>query len=87
MANTSQSEKRARQSRKRRLRGQSTRARCRTMLKKARAALSGDGFAAAYIEMQSALDDAVGKGILHRNTVSRLKKRIVRTHKRQTASA
>lgn len=85
MANTPQSGKRARQMIKRRLRGQSTRARCRTMTKKARAALSGEGFAGAYKDMQSALDGAAGKGILHRNTVARLKKRILRAH--QTAKA
>lgn len=83
MANTKQSEKRARQNITRRLRRQSVRSRCRTMIKKARvaAATTGDAeaFRAAFIAMQSVADRAVSKNLLHRNTVARLKRRINRT--------
>ena len=83
MANTKQSEKRARQNTTRRLRGQALRSRCRTMVKKARAAVAGDAdaFRAAFMTMQSVADRAAGKKQLHRNTVARLKRRINRLAK------
>ena len=81
MANSKQSAKRARQNAARRLRGQALRSRCRTMIKKARlAAGAGDekAFRTAFIEMQTVADRAAGKNILHRNTVSRIKRRVNR---------
>ncbi|MGU9951968.1 MAG: 30S ribosomal protein S20 [Gammaproteobacteria bacterium WSBS_2016_MAG_OTU1] len=81
MANSKQSEKRARQNRTRRIRGQAIRSHYRTMVKKVRAAATGsdaDGFRAAYITMQAAADSAVSKNLLHRNTVSRIKSRLNR---------
>ncbi|MBE8158851.1 MAG: 30S ribosomal protein S20 [Betaproteobacteria bacterium] len=76
MANTRQSEKRARQGRARRLRGQAVRSRCRTMIKKARAAAGGKESRAAFTAMQSVLDRAAGKKLMSANTVSRIKRRI-----------
>lgn len=81
MANTNQSEKRARQNRTRRLRGQSFRSRYRTMVKRARAAADnedGKAFAEAFATMQSVADRAVAKKLMHRNTVARIKRRICR---------
>ena len=81
MANTKQSEKRARQSQTRRLRGQAIRSRCRTMIKKTRAAVAaGDPAQArvAFVAMQAVTDSAVGKKMLHRNTAARIKLRLSR---------
>ena len=81
MANTQQSAKRARQNEVRRLRKQSFRSRSRTMIKKARMAAGGgdkEAFASAYTAMQSVLDRAASKKVLHRNTVSRIKSRLIR---------
>ncbi|MGI9306033.1 MAG: 30S ribosomal protein S20 [Gammaproteobacteria bacterium] len=78
MANTKQSEKRARQNRVRRRRGQAIRSECRTMIKKARAAAGGDEKTgrAAFAAMQAVLDRAGGKKLLPPNAVSRIKSRI-----------
>ncbi len=86
MANTRQSEKRARQNVTRRLRGQAFRSRCRTMIKKARVA-AGDGekFPAAFQAMQTVADRAAGKKLLHRNTVARIKRRINRLARAKSA--
>ena len=81
MANSKQSEKRARQNQTRRIRGQAIRSRYRTMVKKVRAAATvgdADTFRAAYVAMQAAADGAVSKNLLHRNTVSRIKRRLNR---------
>ena len=81
MANTKQSEKRARQSQTRRLRGQAIRSRCRTMIKKTRAAVAAGDPAqarAAFVAMQAVTDSAVGKKMLHRNTAARIKLRLSR---------
>ena len=78
MANTKQSEKRARQGRARRLRGQAVRSRCRTMIKKARAAAGSDEKTAraAFTAMQSVIDGAAGKKLMPANAVSRIKRRM-----------
>lgn len=79
MANIKQSEKRARQERTRRRRGQAARSHCKTMIKKAKDAIeNGDLKAgrAAFVAMQSAIDRAAGKKIIPKNTVSRIKSRI-----------
>ena len=81
VANTKQSEKRARQSQTRRLRGQAIRSRCRTMIKKTRAAVAAGDPAqarAAFVAMQAVTDSAVGKKMLHRNTAARIKLRLSR---------
>ena len=81
MANTKQSEKRARQSQTRRLRGQAIRSRCRTMIKKTRAAVAAGDPAqarAAFVAMQAVTDSAVSKKMLHRNTAARIKLRLSR---------
>ena len=81
MANTNQSIKRARQNDTRRRRGQSIRARCRTMIKKVKAAGgNAESFRNAFIGMQSAIDRAADKKMLHRNKVARIKRRANRRH-------
>jgi len=74
MANTASAQKRIRQTAKRNARNTARRSHVRTYLKKVEAAISGgdkavalEAFKAAQPEMQR----AVGKGVLHLNTVSR----------------
>ncbi len=81
MANSAQSEKRARQAEKRRTRGQMLRTRFRTQVKRARAALAnGDAAAAktAFAAMQESADKTASKGIIHRNAAARIKSRLSR---------
>lgn len=90
MANTKQSEKRARQNGVRRSRGQDFRSRCRTMIKKVRAvAATGETkkFSSIYSAMQSVVDRTVGKKLLRRNTASRIKRRLNRVLLSQSAES
>ncbi|MDM5147195.1 30S ribosomal protein S20 [Candidatus Persebacteraceae bacterium Df01] len=79
MANTKQSEKRARQALTRHKRGQAIRSRYRTAVKKVRAcAGNAEEGRAAFHVMQSIADKAARKEMLHPNTVARVKRRLNR---------
>lgn len=79
MANTAQARKRARQNEKRRQHNAAMRSEMRSALKKVRKAISTGKKADAqkvFSETQSIVDSITGKGIFHRNTVSRYKSRL-----------
>ncbi len=80
MANTTSAIKHARQSERRRQRNRTVRARVRTAVKTARGALaSKDPSAqASVIDAIRALDRAVTKGVIHRNTAARRKSALAR---------
>ena len=74
MANTASARKRIRQTAKRTLRNHARKTRMRTFIKKVEAACaSGDKAAAAEAlkQAQPEMQRAVGKGVVHLNTVSR----------------
>jgi small subunit ribosomal protein S20 len=75
MANTSSAIKRMKQSEKRRLRNRAARSTIRSSVKGARATLdakSPDATAAVHDAIRT-LDQAVSRGVLHRNTAGRKK--------------
>jgi small subunit ribosomal protein S20 len=79
MPNHKSSEKRVRQSEKRRLVNKSNRGRLRTSIKKLRAAMSAsqtDELQTLLPETISTIDKAVQKGVLHRNAAARYKSRL-----------
>ena len=79
MANHFSALKRARQTEVRSARNRANTTRVRTALRKMREALTaGDKKAAAaiYRDAASAVDKAVQKGVLHKNTASRYKSRL-----------
>jgi small subunit ribosomal protein S20 len=81
--------KRHRQSLKRKARNQETRSKVRTLLKKARHAVSGqsaDSPAADIKAVNKALGKAVSKGIINRNTASRWLSRLARAAARTSPS-
>jgi small subunit ribosomal protein S20 len=69
--------KRMRQSERRRLRNRTIRSQVRTAVKTARAA-EGDGVRSAVADAIRALDKAVTKGVVHRNTAARKKSALAR---------
>lgn len=74
MANTASAQKRIRQTAKRTARNKARMSRVRTFIKKVELALAGhdkEAAAAALREAQPEMQRAVGKGVLHANTVSR----------------
>lgn len=80
MANTKSALKRIRQSEARRVRNRMVRSRVRTAVKIARTALgekSSDARASALAAIR-ALDKAVSKGVVHRNTAARKKSALAR---------
>ncbi len=77
MATTKSAVKRIRQNERRRLRNRTVRSRVRTLVKAARAA-DGQAGSAAILEAIRALDKAVSKGVLHRNTAARKKSALAR---------
>ena len=77
MANTKSARKRIRQSEKRRLRNRTIRSHVRSAVKTARAA-EGDALRASVAEAIRALDKAVTKGVVHRNTAARKKSALAR---------
>ena len=81
MANTPSARKRMRQNEKRRLRNRAARSAVRSSVKSAREALAGKGADSAAVVRDAirALDRAVTKGILHRNTAARRKSALART--------
>ncbi len=79
MPNHKSSEKRVRQSEKRRLVNKGNRGRLRTSIKKLRAAIAGgagDELNALLPATISTIDKAVQKGVLHRNAAARYKSRL-----------
>ena len=77
MANTKSAMKRMRQSETRRVRNRTIRSQVRTAVKTARAA-GGDALRSAVSEAIRALDKAVTKGVIHRNTAARKKSALAR---------
>ena len=77
MANTKSAMKRDRQSERRRLRNRSLRTKLRGAIKTARSA-EGATQPAAVLEAIRALDKAVSKGVVHRNTAARKKSALAR---------
>jgi small subunit ribosomal protein S20 len=79
VANTKSAIKRMRQSERRRLRNRTLRSKLRTAVKNARAAdvAAGNG-RADVLEAIRALDKAVTKGVIHRNTAARKKSALAR---------
>lgn len=74
MANNPSAEKRIRQTEKRTERNRARRSRVRTYLRKVETAIEGgkkDEALAAFKAAQPEMQRAVGKGVLHLNTVSR----------------
>ncbi|HEU5321617.1 MAG TPA: 30S ribosomal protein S20 [Methylomirabilota bacterium] len=77
MANIKSAMKRIRQNEKRRLRNRSVRSKVRGAVKAARA-VQGDDVVATVREAMRALDKAVTKGVIHRNTAGRKKSALAR---------
>ena len=80
MANTPSAKKRIRQNEKRRLRNRAVRSAVRGSVKSAREALAGKAADSATVvhEAIRAIDRAVTKGIMHRNTAGRRKSALAR---------
>lgn len=81
MPNHKSAEKRDRQNEKRRINNRSNRSALRTQIKKLRGALSaGDKKETTSLlnPTVAAIDKAVNKGILHKNTAARYKSRLTR---------
>jgi small subunit ribosomal protein S20 len=79
MANTPQSEKRARQSEARYAVNKARRSRIRTFLRKVEEAIASgnaDAAKAALVAVQPELARGVTKGVLHKNTVARKMSRL-----------
>ena len=80
MANSAGSKKRARQAVKRNKHNSQIRAKVRTFIKKVSYAIdAGDGKEATsgFTEMQKNVDQAVSKGLMHKNQAARKKSRII----------
>jgi small subunit ribosomal protein S20 len=80
VANTRSAKKRIRQNEKRRLRNRSVRSAVRGSVKNAREALGGKAADSATVVREAirAIDRAVTKGIIHRNTAARRKSALAR---------
>ena len=80
MANTKSAIKRMRQNERRRLRNRTLRSKLRSAVKNARAAdvAAGASGRADVLEAIRALDKAVTKGVIHRNTAGRKKSALAR---------
>ena len=79
MANSAGSKKRARQAVKRNKHNSQIRAKVRTFIKKVAYAIdTGDkkGAASGFADMQKNMDQAVSKGLIHKNQAARKKSRI-----------
>ncbi len=79
MANTRSALKRMRQNEQRRLRNSAVRSRMKAAVKTTRMALGEASGEAARTEVKRAaiaVDRAVSKGVLHRNTAARMKSRL-----------
>jgi len=80
VANTKSAIKRMRQNERRRLRNRTLRSKLRSAVKNARAAdvAAGTSGRADVLEAIRALDKAVTKGVIHRNTAGRKKSALAR---------
>jgi small subunit ribosomal protein S20 len=80
VANTKSALKRMRQGEKRRVRNRAVRSQVRTAVKAARTALgtTPSDARATVVEAIRALDRAVNKGVVHRNTAARKKSALAR---------
>lgn len=89
MANTKQSEKRAKQALKRRSANMSQRSELRTAVKKARtaAAAGGEGAAKLVSASVSVIDKIAAKGIIHKNKAARTKSRLAKQLKATAKAA
>jgi small subunit ribosomal protein S20 len=78
LAISSSAAKQRRQSLKRRLRNKSVESEVKTIVTRARKAIStgGEGAKEAVVTAQSALDKAAEKGIIHKNNAARRKSRL-----------
>lgn len=79
MPNHKSAKKRVRQNEKRRAVNRNRRSTLRTQIKKLRAAVTGADQTASQellVPTVSAIDKAVNKGVLHRNTAARYKSRL-----------
>ena len=88
MANSPQARKRAKQNQVRRLRNHSQRAAVRTAIKKLDAAIAAgdqEGAKEAYRASVSMIDQAVVKGLHHKNRAARLKSRLNKRVKEMAA--
>ena len=75
---------------RRRARNQSVRSKVRTLVKKARRDIEAGEFDVAQSDVRaavSALDKAVNKGVLHKNTASRRKSRLMKRLARAEAAS
>jgi small subunit ribosomal protein S20 len=89
MANSAQARKRARQAAATRVRNASLKSALRTAVKKVRKAIASGDAAAAQKEFQasqSVIDRIADKRIVHKNTASRSKSRLVQAIKRLSQS-
>lgn len=77
MANTKSAMKRIRQNERRRLRNRAVRSKLRGAVKAARGA-EGAARSAVVLDAIRALDKAVSKGVIHRNTAARKKSALAR---------
>ena len=77
MANTKSAMKRVRQNERQRLRNRAIRTKVRGTIKDARAA-EGAARSSVVLEAIRALDKAVTKGVIHRNTAARKKSALAR---------
>ena len=90
MANTASARKRIRQNVKRTLRNTARKSRMRTFVKKVEVACASgdkDAAAAALRAAQPEMQRAAGKGVIHKNTVSRKLSRLSARVKAMAASA
>jgi small subunit ribosomal protein S20 len=79
VANTKSAIKRMRQNERRRLRNRTLRSKLRSTVKSARATSAGADARSAVLEAIRALDKAVTKGVIHRNTAARKKSALARS--------
>jgi small subunit ribosomal protein S20 len=88
MANTASARKRNRQTKTRTARNQARKSRVRTFVKKVETAIAGGDKSAATEALRSAqpeMQRAVGKGVVHKNTVARKLSRLSARIKALTA--
>ena len=81
MANIRSAKKRIRSDSRKAIRNRAKKSDLNTSIRNARAALSGNDFAAAQEEVMSAvskLDRAAEKGVIHRNNAARRKSRLMK---------
>ncbi len=88
MANIESAKKRWRQNEKRNARNKPIRTRARRQMKEAQLAIvAGEGVDDAVRSAVRAVDNAVQKGIMHRNTAARRKSRLMRRANAAAAAA